>query len=176
MSRFSLLAIVLCLFAAGCGSDPAPTTPTPTPPANRFVFLATLAASNEVPAITNAESTAAGQATVTMNVTRDASNNITAATVDVSSTYSGFPAGAAITAAHIHTGASGVAGGVLVPMVPSAGEVTFPNGTGSFVRGGFPVTPVDVANQIIANPANFYFNVHTALNPGGAARGQLRLQ
>ena len=175
MSRLSLLAIALSVLAIGCSDDsPAPTTPTP--PANRFVFLATMAASQEVPPITNAESGAAGQATVTMNVTRDASNNITAATVDVSSTYTGFPAGASLTLAHIHTGASGVAGGVVVPMVPAAGEVTFPNGTGSFVRTGFPVTAVDVANQIIANPGNFYFNVHTALNPGGAARGQLRAQ
>jgi hypothetical protein len=111
-----------------------------------------------------------------MNVTRDAANNITAATVDVFSSYTTFPNGTVITAAHIHTGAAGVNGGVLVPMVPAAGEVTMPNGSGSFVKSGFPVTPVDVANQIIANPAGFYFNVHTALNPGGAARGQLALQ
>jgi hypothetical protein len=61
-------------------------------------------------------------------------------------------------------------------MVPSAGEVTFPNGSGSFVRTGFPVSPVDSANLIINNPAGYYFNVHSALNPGGVARGQLRLQ
>jgi len=60
-------------------------------------------------------------------------------------------------------------------MVPNAGEVTMPNGSGSYVHTGFPVTPVDTANSIIANPAGFYFNVHTALNPGGVARGQLAL-
>jgi hypothetical protein len=27
--------------------------------------------------------------------------------------------------------------------------------------------------SIIDNPANFYFNVHSSLNPGGVARGQL---
>jgi hypothetical protein len=32
---------------------------------------------------------------------------------------------------------------------------------------------LDQAAGIIANPAGFYFNVHTALNPGGAVRGQL---
>ena len=29
------------------------------------------------------------------------------------------------------------------------------------------------AQQIVANPAGFYFNVHTPLNPTGAIRGQL---
>ena len=28
-------------------------------------------------------------------------------------------------------------------------------------------------NNILNNPANFYFNAHTALNPPGAVRGQL---
>lgn len=174
MSRLSVLGLALSLFAVGCSSDSTPTTPTA--PATRFVFTSTLSSANENPPVSNAEAGARGEATITMNVTRDASNNITAATVDVSATFSSFPAGTIISAAHIHTGATGANGGVLVPMVPSAGEVTMPNGSGSFVKGGFPVTPVDVANQIIANPAGFYFNVHTALNPGGAARGQLALR
>jgi len=174
MSRFSMLALAATLCAAGCSNDNTPTTPTG--PVNKFVFAATLAASNEVPPITNAESGANGQATVTMNTVRDSAGAITSATVDVTATFAGFPAGTVATLAHIHIGAAGVAGAVVVPMVPAAGEVTFPNGTGSFVKSGFPVTPVDLANQIIANPAGFYFNVHTGLNPGGAVRGQLRLQ
>jgi hypothetical protein len=32
------------------------------------------------------------------------------------------------------------------------------------------------AQAIVANPAGFYFNVHTPVNPGGAARGQLARQ
>jgi hypothetical protein len=34
------------------------------------------------------------------------------------------------------------------------------------------ISQVDATN-ITAAPANFYFNVHTPLNGGGAARGQL---
>jgi len=175
MSRFPLLAVVLALCAAGCGSDPAPTT-TNTPP-TRFVFTAPLSAVNEVPALAanNAEIGGRGQATITMNVTRDAAGAITAGTVDVVATFTGFPSGTIITAAHIHTGNSTTAGAVLVPMVPAAGEVTMPNGSGSFVKSGFAISPIDNANLIIANPANFYFNVHTSTNPGGAARGQLTL-
>ena len=177
MSRFPLLAVVLALFACGCGSD-TPTTPTTTAPPTRFVYTATLSALNEIPALaaTNAEIGGRGQATITMNVTRDAAGAITAGTVDVLATFTGFPAGTVITAAHIHTGNSTTAGGVLVAMVPAAGEVTMPNGSGSYVKGGFAIgPPIDIANQIIANPAGFYFNVHSPTNPGGAARGQLVL-
>jgi CHRD domain-containing protein len=176
MSRFPLLAVVFALFACGCGSDPAPTT-TNTPP-TRLVFTAALSAVNEVPALaaTNAEIGGRGQATVTMNVTRDAAGAITAGTVDVVATFTGFPNGTILTAAHIHTGNSTNFGGVLIGMVPAAGEVTMPNGSGSYVKSGFPIgPPIDIANQIIANPAGFYFNVHTSTNPGGAARGQLTL-
>jgi hypothetical protein len=31
-------------------------------------------------------------------------------------------------------------------------------------------------NAILNNPAGYYFNVHTALNGGGAVRGQLVMQ
>ncbi len=171
MPRLTILALATSVLAVGCSSnDNPPTTPTLQ---TTFVFTAALAAGNEVPPITNAESGASGQARLTMNTTRDASGNITAATFDVSATFSGFPAGAVITLAHIHQAAAGSNGGVVINMIPAAGEVTFPNGTGSYVHSGFPVSPVDLANQIVNNPSGFYFNVHTALNPGGASRGQL---
>jgi hypothetical protein len=56
----------------------------------------------------------------------------------------------------------------------AAGDVSFPTGAGSFSRTGITVT-VDQANAIMANPGNFYFNIHTAANSGGVARGQLTL-
>lgn len=176
MSRLSILIAATALFAVGCSdSNTTTTTPTPAAPQTKYVFTASLAASNEVPPIPagNAEFGATGQATITMNTTKDSAGQITAATVDVVATFANFPPGSTLSLAHIHTGGSTVAGGVVVPMVPAAGEVTFPNGSGSFVKGGFPVTPVDVANQIINNPSGFYFNVHSPVNPGGVARGQL---
>ena len=47
------------------------------------------------------------------------------------------------------------------------------NGSGSFTKP--PQVPITVEQaQNLANaPQNFYFNVHTALNVGGAARAQL---
>ena len=174
MSRFPVLAVVLALVATGCGSD-NDVSPSPTQP-NKIVFTAALSALNEVPALAagNAELGGRGAATVTFNVTRDAAGNITAGTVDVSATFTGFPNGTVVTLTHIHRGDSATMGAVVIGTVPSAGEVTMPNGFGSYVHGGFPIgPPVDIANEVIANPAAFYFNVHTPTNPSGAARGQL---
>jgi hypothetical protein len=77
-----------------------------------------------------------------------------------------------LTAAHIHPGVPGVIGPVLVPAGIASGEVKFTDGTGGFTKATQTIT-TDQVNQILANPPAFYFNIHTALNPGGVARGQL---
>ena len=169
MTRASFLTAVLASLAVGCGSSA--TAPTPTAPP-KPTFSATLLASNEVPPITGPESSASGSATITFDVTRDAANAITGATATVVANLTGFPAGSTITVAHIHTGAAGVGGGVLVPLIPAAGSVTLTNGAGSFTQTS-PSIDGPTATSIINNPAGFYFNVHTALNGGGVMRGQL---
>jgi hypothetical protein len=45
-------------------------------------------------------------------------------------------------------------------------------GSASFSRTGVNVSP-DYAQAMTTSPGNYYFNVHTALNPNGVARGQL---
>jgi hypothetical protein len=109
------------------------------------------------------------------NITRDASGTITAATVNFTVTLQGFPATTVVTIAHIHTGATGVAGPVLISTTVTPGEVTLTNGAGTFTRVGVAITPNTAATMqsILDNPAGFYFNVHTAANPGGVMRGQL---
>jgi hypothetical protein len=160
------LALALSLFAAACGSsNTAPTTPAnPT-------FTMQLLPSNETPPITNAEATASGNVTITFVTVKDASGNITSATATAVVTLAGFPAGSTITASHIHPGAAGVAGGVLIPFPP--GNVTLTNGGGTFTATATPPPTADQVTSILNNPAGFYFNVHTALNGGGAIRGQL---
>jgi hypothetical protein len=74
--------------------------------------------------------------------------------------------------AHIHEGASTCACPVVVNTSLAAGEVTITNGIASFTKTGITVDPA-VTQRILNNPAGFYFNVHTTLNPGGVARGQL---
>jgi hypothetical protein len=70
----------------------------------------------------------------------------------------------AAAAAHIHRGASGVAGPVVVPLTtPGA------NGTSS---GCAPASRT-LVSAILGSPASYYVNVHTAEFPGGAVRGQL---
>jgi hypothetical protein len=130
-----------------------------------------LSPANETPPITNAESTSSGSATVTFVTTKDASGAITSATASAVVTLQGFPAGSTITLAHIHTGAAGVAGGVLIPFPP--GTVTLTNGSGTFTATATPPPTADQVTNILNNPAGFYFNVHTALNGGGVMRGQL---
>jgi hypothetical protein len=160
MKRQFALALTVALFAAACsGSSSSPTTSSPTKP----TFTAELKTSNEVPAITGAEASGSGTASITFDQTAN--------TVTFVVNLSGFPAGTPINIAHIHTGAAGVSGAVLVTTTLAAGEVTLANGSGSFSKTA-PVT-ADVAQGIINNPAGFYFNVHSTLNPGGVARGQL---
>ncbi|WP_194920923.1 CHRD domain-containing protein [Catenulispora rubra] len=72
------------------------------------------------------------------------------------------------TLGHIHQGAFGTNGKVVVPLFTSA----IP--TSVFAVAG-TVTGVDPAlvRQIDEHPRDFYTNLHTAQFPGGAARGQL---
>lgn len=65
------------------------------------------------------------------------------------------------TAAHIHTGAAGVAGPPLVTL-----DV-------NMLANGTATITADVASQIKANPSGYYVNVHTGDFANGAIRGQL---
>jgi hypothetical protein len=168
MKRLSLLVVALSVLVSACGSSStSPTTPTnPT-------FTATLLPANEVPAIQGGEATGSGTATVTIVTTKDAAGNVTAATTTFVVNLTGFPPNTPINIAHIHQAAQGVNGSIVVNSGISAGQNVLTNGAGSFTASNITITPVDVANQILANPAGFYFNVHSTLNPGGVARGQL---
>jgi hypothetical protein len=160
--------LMLGLIVTGCTDDPA------TSPSSGTVetFTANLLPANEVPPIANEEAGGSASATITFDVTRDSAGYVTAASMNVSLTATGFPNGTALTTAHIHPGAVGANGGVFVNVGLANGEVTFPSGSGSFTKRGIVVTP-DQANAILANPAGFYLNIHTARNPDGVARGQL---
>jgi hypothetical protein len=74
--------------------------------------------------------------------------------------------------AHIHEGAANVAGPVKVNTALASSDITLVNGAGTFTKLSIAV-PADVATNMINNPAGYYFNIHTAQNGGGVARGQL---
>jgi hypothetical protein len=172
MKRLILpLALLVVGFTASACNDDNPSSPSAT---STNTFTAVLLPVNEVPAITGAEAAGSGAATITLNMSKDSAGYVTAATFDFDVTVTGFPNGTALTDAHIHGGAAGVNGGILVNLGLPAGSVSFPTGGGTFSRKGITVT-VDQANAILANPGNFYFNIHTAAHPGGVARGQLAI-
>jgi len=166
MKRLPVFAIALSVFAAGCGSSStSPSTVRPT-------FTAVLSPASENPPIGNAESSGSGNVTVTFDTT-SSGGNITAATATFVAQLSGFPANTPINIAHIHPGVVGVNGGVLVNTGLTAGELVLTNGSGNFTKGPVTVLP-EVAQQIMNNPSGYYFNVHSTINPGGVARGQLQ--
>jgi hypothetical protein len=74
------------------------------------------------------------------------------------------------TAAHIHRGAAGTNGPVVVNLAApgdgDAADCLTEGEEGKFVAG-------QTVAEILANPGGFYVNVHTAAYPGGAVRGQL---
>lgn len=175
MLKRGSLIVLITLALAGCDDD-GPTAPDDP---NVVVFTAQLSAANEVPPITGAEANARGDVQITFNLSRDSSNNITSATPSFTVNLSNFPNGARWTLAHIHRGASGVAGGVVVNTELSpANAITLTNGSISNHQfTNLPaITDTALINDIINNPAGFYFNVHTEANPTGAVRGQLVMQ
>jgi hypothetical protein len=170
MNRSAILIAGLCALATGC-SDSSPTAPSDGT-STTTTFTVPLSPANEVPRIVNADASASGTATIALTVTRDGSGNITSATMNFQISVTGFPAGTTVTKAHIHNGPAGVNAGILVDATLSAGELVLMNGGGSIAKNGINV-PADRAAAILDNPSGHYFNVHTALNPDGAIRGQL---
>jgi hypothetical protein len=160
----------------GAACAPAATTPSPSPTRTQersVIFEADLRTTNEVPPITNAEAPGSGNATITFDLNRDSGGTVTGATARFEVVLRGFPTTTAITLAHIHQGAAGANGSVRVdtglraaePMVLSTGGTTI-------TRSGINVEAA-LANDIVNNPAGYYFNVHSQTNPGGVVRGQL---
>jgi|SRR5687767_10272142 len=116
-------------------------------------FQATLSGANEVPP---ADPDGSGTALVTISGTT-VTYAITANLID------------APTAQHIHVGAAGVNG----PIVVNLPGVWVGSGQGPWTLNGVTTTDAATAAAIIANPAGHYVNVHNAPFPGGAIRGQL---
>lgn len=81
---------------------------------------------------------------------------------------------------HIHVGAAGVDGGIVVtlfdPGVPGPGDLgpgeTLPADT-EFFADCIEGVDKDLIKDIRQNPDGYYINIHTLNNPGGEIRGQL---
>ena len=108
----------------------------------------TLSGANEVPPVTTS---ATGGGTVTVGADGAVSGGVTTT-------------GVAGTAAHIHEAPAGKNGGVIVPMVKSGDS-------GWTFAPGAKLTEAQMASL---KAGNLYINVHSAANPGGELRGQLK--
>jgi hypothetical protein len=114
------------------------------------VFQVTLEGENEVPTLGDLDGT--GRATIRINPRKG------------ELCYQLRVAGVApATAAHVHEAPAGVAGPVIVGLTaPTSGTS----------KGCVAISTAQ-AQEIIADPADYYVNVHNAPFPGGALRGQL---
>jgi hypothetical protein len=107
-----------------------------------------LSGANEVPPVTTA---ASGTGTVTIKADRSVSASITVKDMTA-------------TAAHIHEAAAGANGPVIVPFTKT-GDNTFA------APDGAKLTEAQYASY---KAGNLYVNVHSAKNPGGEVRAQLK--
>jgi hypothetical protein len=168
MNRWVVFALAGCIVTAGC-DDNDTTSPSDLP----AVFSTILRPANEVPPIANAEANGVGAAQITLQLTRSGGGAISAATADFYFQMSGFPGNTNVVGAHIHPGPAGVNGPVIVNTgLTATAPFVAATGIGEFIAKGIDVPPA-LAQQIIDNPGGFYFNIHSPLNPGGFARGQL---
>jgi CHRD domain len=125
----------------------------------RTTFVAFLSAENEVPGCPQGVETGArGVAIVQINEdTGEIKYRVVA--VKLPGTIAGSPG------AHIHVGQAGEAGPVVQPLMLTGRER-------GLVAAGTATNPA-LAEAILADPANYYVNVHTTVCAEGAVRGQL---
>lgn len=146
-----------------------------TQTAETIPFRAVLSPQNEVPAVNIA---ATGAATVWLHVVRDAQGRVVSASTDFDVSYR-FPSQVSFTGLHIHSGPAGENGPVTIDSgISAASPVMSVDGPGVVRRQGFtaPDNAAGLAtvNGMLSNPAGFYVNLHTSVNPGGVIRGQLQ--
>jgi hypothetical protein len=108
----------------------------------------TLTGSNEVPPVTT---TATGTAMVTIGADRSVKATVTAKDMTA-------------TASHIHMGAAGTNGPVIVPFAK----------TGDNAFGSAPDAKLTEEQYAAYKAGNLYVNIHSAKNAGGEIRAQLK--
>lgn len=178
----ALTAVAAMAWASGCGQqDPVSSLSggSDTPAAKLVVTGNKVSGSRErlstfsaviTPGQENPGVNAAGSGTGTFTLIQNADKT----QLRFSITVSGF--GGAPTAAHFHNAAAGINGGVvrtLPAKTPSSqGDgVWLYSGTWSSSDATQPLTPA-LLKELEAG--NLYVNFHTAANPGGELRGQVK--
>jgi CHRD domain len=143
----TLVMVVLLLVFSGCAAAQNAVSPAPTVGGGSSTFVARL-----MPEGTNAN----GSGTASLQLNPDQQTICSVIHV----TGIELPA----TAAHIHQGAAGVTGPIIV-------HLPTPNAQG--VSTGCTRAPRSLILAIMQHPAGYYVNVHDTPYPAGAVRGQL---
>ena len=137
-------------------------------------LMGIMQSANEVPPV---ESGNSAVSSVTAIAVQDDSGKFTSGSVIFDVNYTAASP-VTFTGLHIHKGAAGMNGAVEIPTSVSS-VASDPSGKGNL---RYPVN-VNVASALAQdglsglfgnNPGGYYINVHTTVNPGGTARGQLR--
>ncbi|HEY1337247.1 MAG TPA: CHRD domain-containing protein [Bryobacteraceae bacterium] len=141
----------------------------------KSVFQVNMVASNETPPI--AGLTANAQTDLPIYILRNPDGTVAAGAIVFDVNFRGFPAGTTFTGLHVHQAAAGTAGGIVFPsgVDANANKVVSDTGNGNIFRIVNISSPAGITalNAFVQNPANFYANLHTTVNPGGAVRDQL---
>lgn len=149
-ARVAMIVAALALMAVPATASAV----DPTQPA----YGGPLTGAQENPAVAT---TATGQGTAVISA--DGS------TITYIVTYSGLSG--TVNAAHIHTGAAGANGGVILPLTAGPSPMTGTLTAANFTASGSVTTFAQAVAAIKAGTT--YFNLHTTANPGGEIRGQI---
>ncbi len=144
-SRWLSSVSVAALLAAGCAQQSAQQQMASAAPSGSNVMLS---GNQEVPPVSTA---ATGSGTIAVLMDRSVSGSVTTS-------------GVAGAAAHIHLAAPGQNGPVIVPL----------NKTGDNVWSVPPAIRLNDAQYEAYRLGNLYVNVHSAANPSGEIRGQIK--
>lgn len=149
-------ARLMTLLVVGLLAVTAPAALAADPPTP--AFGGPLSGAQVVPPVATA---ASGEATVVISPDNS--------TIWYVVTYTGLSG--ALAAAHIHTGAAGVNGGVILPLAASASPMVGTLTASNFTASGSVTTFAQAVAALKAGTT--YVNLHTAANPGGEIRGQV---
>lgn len=138
-------------------------------------FRAVLLPANETPPVDLA---AKGAGDIIVHMVRDSSGAIVSGSVDFVA-HATFPADVTVTGMHIHSAPAGVAGPVVISSGITPGDARPFKASGDSLRLQVPFTAADTGviaaiKGMLADPSQYYFNIHTTDHPAGTMRGQLQ--
>lgn len=161
----AVLAVAACADVTTLPTAGIATNQTPSfglSEGNAIVFNVQLRAENEPNGASTSESKGHAQVMVLQD-----------GTIEFTFTINN-KSGETYTGAHIHKAPAGVNGPIHWDFLQAGNPVESVSGQPSQLRGvARPRTGVAVLADLLANPSNYYVNVHSTRFPGGAVRGQL---